>query len=174
MISFLLILIISNQQLVFGFQFRSAKDEDISAARKILFQQAMNPLSLSKENLIVAFDDELNDEPLVGFGQIRPLGSEFSELASLFVVPGRRNQGVGGAIVEELLKRHEQASSSKQVCLLTLKPTTSFYERYGFQLASESERKKLPATLQLELQAGNALSIFLGNDLVCMIRKRKQ
>jgi N-acetylglutamate synthase-like GNAT family acetyltransferase len=153
-----------------GFQFRSAMDEDISAARKILLQQAMNPLSLSKENLLVAFDDDLDEQPLLGFGQIRPMDNDYSELASLYVIPKRRKQGIGGAIVEALLERHK-ASSSKEVCLLTLKPTVPFYETYGFQVASESERKKLPASLQFEFQAGNAVSLFLGNALVCMIQK---
>jgi ribosomal protein S18 acetylase RimI-like enzyme len=152
-----------------GFQFRSAIDNDVSSAKKILFQQAMNPLSVSKERLLVAFDESQNAKPLLGFGQIRPLGEVYSELASLYVMPEHRKQGIGGALVEALLERHKASSSSKRVCLLTLKPTAPFYETYGFHVASESERKQLPSSIQLEFKAGTALSMFLGNDLVCMI-----
>jgi GNAT superfamily N-acetyltransferase len=162
-----------------SFQFRSASDNDVSSAKKILFQQAMNPLSVSKERLLVAFDESQNDKTLLGFGQIRPLGGDndevvYSELASLYVLPEHRKQGIGGALVEALLERHKASSSSSKrvgVCLLTLKPTAPFYETYGFHVASESERKQLPSSIQLEFKAGTALSMFLGNDLVCMIEQ---
>jgi ribosomal protein S18 acetylase RimI-like enzyme len=172
-VGILLLLAIGGGVPVSGFQFRAATDADVSAARKIMFQQVMNPLSLSKENLLVAFDDNANGDSLLGFGQIRPLADDYSELASLYVLPERREQGIGGATVQALLERHSASASTtpKPVCLLTLKPTASFYERYGFQIASERERKKLPKSLQLEFQAGNALSFILGNDLVCMIQK---
>ena len=136
--------------LSLGFEIRPAIDADVSTARKILLQQAMNPLSLSKENLLVAYDEKVLKDPLIGFGQIRPLDDNFSELASLYVVPERRKQGIGGAIVQALLERHATSRDPKRICLLTLKPTTSFYEPYGFKIASETERKQLPKSLQFE------------------------
>jgi N-acetylglutamate synthase-like GNAT family acetyltransferase len=154
---------------VTAFQFRSATVEDISMARKILIKQAMNPLSVSQKTLLVAYDETAAESPLLGFGQIRPLEDSYSELASLYVLPEHRHQGIGGAIVESLMKRHIEFTSTK-VCLLTLKPTTPFYEKYGFQVACEEQRKQLPNSLQMEFKLGLALSAVLGNDLVCMVQ----
>jgi GNAT superfamily N-acetyltransferase len=151
-----------------------------------MFQEAMNPLSISQERLLVAFDDNGNyPEMFLGFGQIRPLTTttnqekdnrnvEFSELASLYVFPEYRRQGVGGALVDELLQRHDASSSStptSKVCLLTLRPTVPFFQAHGFSIADDEERAQLPSTLQFEYTAGSILSAFLKNDLVCMIRR---
>lgn len=160
--------VVSRQCCCLGFQFRSATDGDISTARKILFEEKMNPISLSRENLLVAFDDVLDEKPLLGFGQIRPLDENYAELASLYVLPERRKRGIGSGIIVELLRRHKESPSSQKVCLLTLKPNASLYEKFGFKIVLDNERKKLPTSLQFEFQAGNALSFFLGNDLICM------
>ena len=112
-------------------QFRSATLEDVAFARKTMMQQAMNPLSISKERLLVAFDDDDENENaaatststssssssnnnsvgskerLLGFGQIRPLDDLHSELASLYVLPNQRGKGVGGSLIQELLSRHD-------------------------------------------------------------------
>jgi GNAT superfamily N-acetyltransferase len=154
-----------------AFQFRSATVEDVSMARKIVFKQAMNPLSVLQKTLLVAYDETAAESPLLGFGQIRPLDDSYSELASLYVLSDHRHQGIGGAIVESLMKQHvESCSSCTKVCLLTLKPTTPFYEKYGFQVASDEQRKQLPSSLQMEFKVGMALSAVLGNDLVCMVQ----
>lgn len=210
----MMILLMELQTVVVeSLQFRTVPtDDDINMARKILLQEKMNPLSISKERLLVAYDDTKSNVPLCGFGQIRPLDNnnnnkdddtvdnEYSELASLYVLPEYRKQGIGGQIVQTLLDRHydlydenenegnkdddskqknqmKMTSTStttpqkkkKRVCLLTLRPTSSFYEPYGFHIASEKERKSLPSTIQMEYMAGNALSFILGNDLICMV-----
>jgi N-acetylglutamate synthase-like GNAT family acetyltransferase len=152
-----------------AFQFRLATVDDVSMARKILLKQAMNPLSVSQKTLLVAYDETAAKIPLLGFGQIRPLDDSYSELASLYVLPEHRHQGIGGAIVESLMKRHVESTWTK-VCLLTLKPTTPFYGKYGFEVACEEQRKELPSSLQMEFKLGTALSAVLGNDLVCMVQ----
>lgn len=154
-----------------AYSIRPAAESEVNAARKILFQQAMNPFSISTTTLLVAAEEDDDQEvQLLGFGQIRPLDDEYSELASLYVIPQRRKRGIGNAIVQALLDRHHASGPhSPRVCLLTLKPTIPFYEPLGFREASEVERKSLPKAIQLEFQAGNALSFVLGNDLVCMI-----
>lgn len=113
--------------------------------------------------------DDGHDDVL-GFGQIRPLDEEFSELASLFVRAEHRHQGIGGGLVEALLQRHRSNEEKSKVCLLTLKPTSGFYKSFGFQEATEDQRKRLPKSIQVEYLAGKALSTLLGNELVCMIQ----
>jgi GNAT superfamily N-acetyltransferase len=220
--SFLLVQGPTNHGSCHGLEFRSATADDINQALKILLQQAMNPLGLSQETLLVVTASSEDDKatktvwsdpkqqrssssssasswPLLGFGQIRPLNDNYSELASLYVRPDYRTQGIGTALVQQLLDRHNNhynnnkntkgnksssnlplsSSSSQpptptlrppQVCLLTLKPTAPFYEPLGFRVASDVERTQLPISIQLEYKAGQALSAFLGNDLICMIQ----
>jgi GNAT superfamily N-acetyltransferase len=166
---------------VLAWQFRSAAPKDVAFARKTMIQQAMNPLSISKERLLVAFDDEkLTDTTgdaaavpngMLGFGQIRPLDDLYSELASLYVLPNKRGKGIGGALVQELLSRHDakdDGPKQTEVVLLTLRPTTPFYEKYGFEILNDVS--EIPLSLQFEYKAGSIVSAFLGNDLVCMKR----
>jgi GNAT superfamily N-acetyltransferase len=176
-----------------AWQFRSATPEDIAFARKTMIQQAMNPLSVSKERLLVAFDDEEDSTDtatgdaaaaapngMLGFGQIRPLDDLYAELASLYVLPNKRGKGIGGALVQELLSRHDDAnegdvgpsSQTKVVVLLTLRPTAPLYEKYGFEILNDMS--EMPLSLQFEYKAGSIVSAFLGNDLVCMTRSLSQ
>jgi len=161
-----------------SYKIRQASDDDVSLARSILLQQAMNPLSLSSECLLVACstkEDEDNNnrnpsESVLGFGQIRPLDEYYSELASLYVQPEYRSQGIGSEIVQSLVERHNKNKPTSQICLLTLKSTTPFYKKFGFQEVDDKQRKRLPKSIQLEYQAGRVVSFLLRNDLVCMIQ----
>lgn len=147
-------------------QIRRATAQDLFAVRKTLFQAAMNPLSLSEQTLLVATSDQ---QEVLGFGQIRPLNEDYSELASLYVYPEHRHEGVGSALVARLLERHDASTTrNTKVCLLTLRPTIQFYQPHGFevQLAFDD----LPVSIQFEHKAGSLISSFLGNDICCMLR----
>jgi ribosomal protein S18 acetylase RimI-like enzyme len=149
-------------------QIRQATAQDLFAARKTLFQAAMNPLSLSEQTLLVATSDD--SDHTLGFGQIRSLDADYSELASLYIYPEHRHEGVGSALVAKLLERHDAATSTRntKVCLLTLRPTIPFYQPHGFevQLALDD----LPQSIQFEHKAGSLVSSLLGNDICCMVR----
>ncbi|KAI2494055.1 hypothetical protein MHU86_20498 [Fragilaria crotonensis] len=146
---------------------RPATAMDLFSARKILFQEAMNPLAISERTLLVAAQSE--DGDMVGFGQIRPLDSVYSELASLYVYPEYRRQGIGSALVEKLLERHDaDPFHSRRLCLLTLMPTVKFYEKHGFEVQTSIE--DLPSAFQFEFKAGALVSSILGNDICCMVR----
>jgi amino-acid N-acetyltransferase len=154
-------------------QFRKATNTDVFFARKILFQEAMNPLSISTETLLVAYDKDDSQSQRVGFGQIRPLDAKYSELASLYVLPEYRQQGIGTRLVEQLLKQHdEQDDPSTSVCLLTLKPTVPFYQAHGFESVVSID--DLPPTIQFEYRAGQVVSSLLQNELVCIVRPRQE
>lgn len=144
-------------------EFRPATFAHVSFARETMLRQAMNPLSISQQTLLVALD---KDEKLVGFGQIRPLTSDYAELASLFVLTEYRKQGIGTALVEELLKQYDAEKQQAVVCLMTLRPTIPFYTPHGFKVV-----ENIPEPLQFEFKAGSVISTLLGNDLVCMVRE---
>lgn len=151
--------------MVHSLSFRTATPQDVAFAKSTMLKNAMNPLSISQANLLVA----TKDSTVVGFGQVRELDERYCELASLFVLPEYRRHGVGTAIVEALLKRHDAAAAAnRDVCLLTLKPTVLFYEPHGFRIVGDISM--MPKTIQVEFAAGNLVSLLLGNDLVCMVR----
>jgi len=157
----------------FAIRFRSATSDDVSLAKRALIKEAMNPLSISKEKLLVAYDMEDETDEMLGFGQIRPLKindlNKLYELASLFVFRPKRSSGVGSALVNELLKRFdEDRQNNGNICLLTLKATIPFYLAFGFTVVI---REDIPSPLMLEYTAGNIISNLLGNELCCMIRE---
>jgi ribosomal protein S18 acetylase RimI-like enzyme len=151
--------------------FRPATPADVLFARKTMLQQAMNPLSISQQTLLVAFDGEHCNEKLVGFGQIRPLTGDYSELASLYVLPEHRKRGIGTFLVRELLRRHDaEKDQAAVVCLLTLRPTIPFYTPHGFKVV-QGDEASMPKPLEFEFKAGSVISALLGNELVCMVRQ---
>ena len=162
---------------------------DALTASKILFLEKMNPYIASLEDMVVMYDDEIRDENnVIGFAQTRLLGEpkqlvgqervQYHELASLYVKPSYRNRGVGSEIVRNLLEKFDKKYSGRDnsivettkhvVCLLTLKPTTSFYSKFGFQICSQNN---IPSPLGVEYHLGRLISFFLKNDLVCMVRR---
>jgi N-acetylglutamate synthase-like GNAT family acetyltransferase len=158
--------------LALSLKYRPATQSDVNHARRIMFKERMNFLSLSANSLVICVDvsDDDNEDQnklIVGFGQIRRLNDQYSELASLYVDPEYRNRGVGSELVTNLLnKRHDDDNTS--LCLLTLRPTVPFYEKFGFCVIS---RDNLPSPLRIEYLAGSLISLFLGNELVCMEKK---
>jgi ribosomal protein S18 acetylase RimI-like enzyme len=151
----------------FEVQIRSAAADDVATARKILFKEAMNPLSVAKDRLLVANVVGSDTIVLAGFGQIRPVDENYSELASLYVLPDFRRRGVATKLISTLLERHDAACEQRMVCLLTLRPTTPLYEPHGFRVVPKQD---MPRALQFEYAAGSVISALLGNDLVCMLR----
>jgi ribosomal protein S18 acetylase RimI-like enzyme len=179
----------------FDVQIRQASAEHVARARQILFKEAMNPLSISQEHLLVAIaakdssavtdfkssplldgsnSNQERERLLAGFGQIRPLDDNFAELASLYVLPEFRRMGIATRIITALLQRHDDgASKGLAVCLLTLRPTVPLYEKHGFRVVNVNNKQQkdvLPRSLQFELAAGSVISAILGNDLVAMMR----
>jgi N-acetylglutamate synthase-like GNAT family acetyltransferase len=157
LLSLIVALFVETESL--NLSFRPATRDDVSFCRRTLIQKAMNPL-VQRENLIVAtLDDEV-----VGFGQLRSLDDEYAELASLFVLPEYRHQGIGSQLVDRLLDKDQNLH--EKICLLTLRPTASFYESHGFEIV---ERPVKP--LAFEFAAGTVVSKILGNDIICMVKQ---
>ena len=138
-------------------------DEPLIAAT--MLKEKMNPLGIQHSRFIVASDAA---GATLGFGQIRELGGggELWELASLYVQEEHRRNGVGSELVRRLMGSHLAAGRRLDALfLLTLEPTTRFYDPLGFRLALADE---VPKGMALEVAAGTALSFVLGNKLVCM------
>jgi GNAT superfamily N-acetyltransferase len=93
------------------------------------------------------------------------------ELASVYVEPAYRGQGIGTELVRRVLKRHFQQNSNPQapanVYCLTLANTTKWYEQnFGFEIVSA--KKDIPKAMALEVAAGNVITKLIGAQLCCM------
>ena len=144
--------------------FRRGAASDTPLIMSTMLKEKMNPLGLNHGNFLVAEEGGA----CVGFGQVRPLGGDGSswELASLYVEPSRRGDGIGQALVRRLLATHvESGQSLDEMYLLTLSSTVGFYEKLSFTVVDEAE---VPKEMAFEVSAGKAVSFLLGNTLVCM------
>ena len=92
---------------------------------------------------IGAFDDRL-----IGIGVVLPhLRPGVAQLAYLYVSDGRRSEGVGTALTDELERLAREAGSRSMVVSATpSRSTVDFYRRRGF----EPMAKPLPELYELE------------------------
>ena len=123
----------------------------------------MNPFFLHHQNFKVATTPT---NQVLGFGQVRKIGKNKSELASLVVQAPHRGKGLGTRIVNALLENQQG-----QVFLLTLKSQRGFYSRFGFH--SLRDVKDMPLLLLAEFCVGSLVARVVANDsLECMCLDR--
>ena len=112
----------------------------------------------------------------------QPPSPQIWELASVYVIPERRSEGIGRNIVRSILLQHRQlrrnnrgGSAQKEgrraggceggddVYALTLSRTVDWYSSLGFAVA-----EGIPKPMEFEVAAGNVLTKLMGNQLVCL------
>ena len=103
---------------------RPASQADQPAIRRLISAANLNRMNLDWPNFVMAEDDGA----IAGLGQIKPHRDGSRELASIAVVPERRGQGIGRAIIEALLAREPSAV----LHLTCRRELEGFYERFGF------------------------------------------
>ena len=103
---------------------RDATVEDQPTIRRIVRAANINPTGLDWPRFIVAEDGGA----IVGVGQIKPHRDGTRELASMAVLPAHQGQGIGTAIIEELLRREK--GTLHLTCRSRLQ---GYYERFGFR-----------------------------------------
>ena len=88
------------------------------------------------------------------------------ELASVFVKKEYRNRNIGSHLVQKILERHKRDGKSLgNVYLLTLRKTSKWYRRFGFQIV---EGHEVPQQLDLEILAGALVTRLIGEEVCCM------
>mmetsp|Transcript_33296 Transcript_33296/g.72644 ORF Transcript_33296/g.72644 Transcript_33296/m.72644 type:complete len:257 (-) Transcript_33296:2822-3592(-) len=169
-------------------RFRKGREQDLPIIQRMVFEEKMNPLQLDPTRFLIAED---NAGVIKGAGQlkswpclyrmqdwrgqvVRALNlkpnweGELFELASLVITPDSRGQGVGSALVQELLAT---AGPEADICVLTIEPTVPFYERLGFSVL---EPEDVPRPLSPELFWGNIVAqIAVGSKVVVMARRSR-
>jgi N-acetylglutamate synthase-like GNAT family acetyltransferase len=103
---------------------RRAAKADQPAITAIVRAAGINPFSLHWVRFLVAEEGG----QIVGVAQIKPHGDGSRELASLAVIPGRRGQGIGGALIEAFL-----AGERGTLYLMCRDQLEGYYERFGFR-----------------------------------------
>lgn len=92
------------------------------------------------------------------------------ELASVYVLPKRRSEGIGRALVRSVLDQHRDfGRGSEAVYALTLSSTLDWYaSNFGFVSVDESAGDLVPKPMAFEVAAGTAITKLMGNQLVCL------
>jgi len=110
---------------------RPATEADQPTIRRLVREARINPMNLRWPNFLVAEEDE----EIVGIGQVKSHGDGSRELASMVVVPGRRGQGIGAAVIERLIALHPDTA----LHLTCRKDLVGYYERFGFRRVAVTE-----------------------------------
>uniref|UniRef100_A0A7S0SW22 N-acetyltransferase domain-containing protein n=1 Tax=Mantoniella antarctica TaxID=81844 RepID=A0A7S0SW22_9CHLO len=193
-----------------GITLRPGIPSDLPAIQRAIFTERMNPLGLDPSRFVVAVDEA---REVVGFGQlkswerlsdrsgdllgtlVRALGltpnwrGALVELSSLVVVASRRGEGIGSALLHQLVSdavaaegtaggeaagvgagagADEDADAGVTLCLLTLRATSPFYQRAGFVLIEKET--DVPRPLQAERAAGGLVAALVAQD-DCVVMK---
>lgn len=129
----------------FPLELRPAKKGDQWTIRRIVWLALINPLELDWRRFTIA---EIEGR-CVGVGQVKSHSNGPRELASIAVIPERQGQGIGSAIIRELLSQERGP-----VYLTCREELESFYERFGFHQLSMAE---MPANFRGYYHLGRAL-----------------
>jgi len=137
---------------------RDATIEDQPTIRQIVRAANINPTGLDWPRFIVAEDGGA----IVGVGQVKTHRDGTRELASIAVSPTRQGQGVGSAIIQELLRREHGT-----VHLTCRSQLQGYYERFGFK---RLEKRDYPPYFARRMPMINAFLRPFGIRIIVMSR----
>lgn len=108
--------------------------------RTLVRSARLTPIHLHWPNFLIAERMEATGPRLVGMGQLRPHRG-YLELASMLVLPEARGQGVGGQLVNALIRK-----ADRPLYLICEGAKVPFYARFGF--VEINEVRTLPGSLR--------------------------
>ena len=139
---------------------RAATEADQPTIRRFVKDARLNPMSLNWPNFVIAEDGS----ETVGVGQVKAHGDGTRELASIVVAPARQGQGIGSAVIKNLLARNPAA-----VLHLTCRSgLQSYYERFGFRLLNRAD---YPPYFARMIPLVNLVGRFAGIRILVMRRE---
>ncbi len=144
------------------FTLRAATESDSAAIRRLIHLVGINPMSLDWHRFLIAVD---SSDRLLGCGQLKPHGREIIELASIAVEPDHRNQGIAGAIIDQLLLR-----APRPLYLICRSPMGPFYERWGFR---SLELHQMPAYFRRLARLAGAFTRLTGDQEGMLVMELK-
>src|SRR5687767_15893489 len=102
---------------------RPARQEDQQIIVSFIQQAKINPRNLHWQNFLIA---EANGQ-IVGVRQVKVHAQGTREVASGFVLPEYRRQGISALLMKEILSREKGA-----LYLMCAKRRKKYYEQFGF------------------------------------------
>jgi amino-acid N-acetyltransferase len=136
---------------------RSARADEEAFIKALIRNARLDPLNVHWQNFLVATEGER----IIGIAQIKPYHSG-RELGSLVVVPDRRQNGVGGALIRALIAR--ERGPLLLFCLAFREP---YYARFGFKRCG---LRDLPGEFKLKYAVGTVFTRLAGRRLIVMKR----
>jgi N-acetylglutamate synthase-like GNAT family acetyltransferase len=140
-----------------NYTIRPARAGDEATIKALIRAERLDPFNVHWQNFLVAEDAGR----IVGIGQVKPYRSG-RELGSLVVVPDRRQNGVGGAIIRALIER--ESGPLWLFCLAFREP---YYARFGFRRCG---LRDLPGELRFKYALGTVFTRLARYRLIAMQR----
>jgi len=146
-------------------EIRPARQEDQETIVSFIRQAKINPRNLHWQNFFIA---EENGQ-VVGMRQVKVHAGGTREVASGFVLPEYRRQGISAQLMKEVLSRERGT-----LYLMCRDRRASYYEPFGFRRVESAE---LPSDFRQEYRIGRIattlLSVF-SKDKVHIIPMRRE
>eukprot|EP00244_Chara_vulgaris_P006091 TRINITY_DN2333_c0_g1_i1.p1 TRINITY_DN2333_c0_g1~~TRINITY_DN2333_c0_g1_i1.p1 ORF type:complete len:294 (+),score=31.60 TRINITY_DN2333_c0_g1_i1:79-882(+) len=139
-----------------SFQVRRGEPRDLAEIRRILLSEVLNPFNLVAERLWVVVGGQEGE--LVAFCQFETIQDEpfICELRSMVVKSEYRNQGIGQAMLQEIL---DTVELRRPIYTITAgDKNCAFYKKIGFQ---EVEGDDIPTQLRME-----RLAAIIGGTII--------
>lgn len=132
-----------------AFTIRPARQEDHETIVSFIRQAKINPRNLNWQNFLVA---EENGQ-IVGVRQIKVYEQGTREVASGFVLPEYRRQGISAQLMKALLARE-----TGPLYTMVNEKRALYYEQFGFQRVDVSQ---LPSDFCREYWIGRVVTTLL-------------
>ena len=128
---------------------RPAVDSDQSTIVEFIHQAKINPRNLHWEHFLIAEEDG----KIVGIRQVKIHKQGTREVASGFVLPEYRRQGISAQLMNAIL-----AKESGPLYLMCRDRRTYYYEPFGFR---QLEVNELPPDFRKEYRIGRIVTTLL-------------
>jgi N-acetylglutamate synthase-like GNAT family acetyltransferase len=128
---------------------RSARQEDQETIVSYVRQAKINPRNLHWQNFLIAEEDQ----KIVGIRQVKPHAQGTREVASGFVVPEYRRQGISARLMKELLARE-----TGPLYTMVNEKRAPYYEQFGFRRVGVSQ---LPSDFLREYRIGRIVTSLI-------------
>jgi amino-acid N-acetyltransferase len=135
---------------------RPARQEDQQTIVSFIRQAKINPRNIHWQNFLVA---EENGN-IVGIRQVKVYDQGTREVASGYVLPECRRQGISAQLMNELLARE-----TGPLYTMVNEKRAPYYEQFGFRRVEVS---RLPSDFRKEYRIGRIIT-----TLVSLFRKEK-